>query len=61
MKKGESEVKFKSTLKTLRDVVNINFRGLYHKAYYGRNLRISEMSQSVCPWQAFPAKSSVCG
>ncbi len=24
-------------------------RGLYHKTYYGRNLRISVISQSVCP------------
>ncbi len=34
--------------------------GLYHKTYYGHNLRISVMSQSVCPWQAFPVQSSVC-
>ncbi len=34
-------------------------RGLYHKTYYGRHLRISIISLSVCPWQAFPARSSV--
>jgi hypothetical protein len=28
--------------------------GLYHKTYYGRNLRISVISLSVCPWEAFP-------
>jgi hypothetical protein len=28
------------------------------KTFYGRNFR---MSQTVCPWQAFPAKSDVCG
>ncbi len=28
--------------------------GLYHKPYYGCNLRISVISY-VCPWQAFPA------
>jgi len=33
--------------------------GLYHKTYYGRNLWISVISKSVCPWQAFPAQSSV--
>ncbi len=26
---------------------------------YSRNLRIFEISQSVCPWQAFPAQSHV--
>jgi hypothetical protein len=31
------------------------FWGLYHKTYYGHNLRNSVISLSVCPWQAFPA------
>ncbi len=35
--------------------------GLYYKTYYGRNLRIFVISLSVCPWQAFPAWSNVCG
>ncbi len=34
-------------------------RGLYHETHYSRNLRISVISQSVCPWQAFPAQSNV--
>jgi len=29
--------------------------GLYYKTFYGRNLHIFVISQSVCPWQAFPA------
>ncbi len=33
----------------------INTWGLYHKTYYGHNLRISVISQSVCPWPAFQA------
>jgi hypothetical protein len=36
-------------------------RGLYYKTYYGRHLRIFVINQSVCPWQAFPAKSNVYG
>jgi hypothetical protein len=28
---------------------------LYHKTYNNRNLWISVISESVCPWQAFPA------
>ncbi len=35
--------------------------GLYRKTYYGSNVQISVISQSVCPWQAFPAQCSVCG
>jgi hypothetical protein len=31
------------------------------KPFYGRTLRIFVKSKSVCPWQAFPAKSNVCG
>ncbi len=31
-------------------------RALYYKTFYGRNLRIFVISQSVCPWQAFPAQ-----
>ncbi len=30
-------------------------RGQCFKTFYGRNLRIFIKSQSVCPWQAFPA------
>jgi len=30
-------------------------RGQYYKTFYGRNLRISVISWSVCPWQASPA------
>ncbi len=33
--------------------------GLYHKTYHGCKLRIAIISQSVCPWRAFPAQSSV--
>ncbi len=29
--------------------------GLYYQTLYGRNLQIFVISQSVCPWQAFPA------
>jgi hypothetical protein len=29
--------------------------GLFYKTFYGRNLRILVISQSVCLWQAFPA------
>jgi hypothetical protein len=29
--------------------------------FFVRNLWISVISWSVCPWQAFPAKSNVCG
>ncbi len=35
--------------------------GQYYKSYNGRNLRIFVISQIVCPWQAFPAWSNVCG
>ncbi len=36
-------------------------RGLYNKTFYGRNLQIFVISQSVCLLQAFPAQSNVCG
>jgi len=36
-------------------------KGLYYKTFYGRNLRIFTISSSVCPWQAFPTYSNVCG
>ncbi len=29
-------------------------RGLYYKTFYGRNLQISVIRWSACPWQAFP-------
>ncbi len=36
-------------------------RGQYYTTFYGRNLPISIISSNVCPWQAFPALSNVCG
>jgi hypothetical protein len=39
---------------------NSFFQGQCYKTFYGRNLSISVTSYSVCPWQAFPAKSNVC-
>ncbi len=36
-------------------------QGQCHKPFYGRRLRIFVKSQSVYPWQAFPALSNVCG
>ncbi len=35
-------------------------QGLYYKTFFGRNLRIIMISQSVCIWQAFTAQSNVC-
>jgi hypothetical protein len=35
-------------------------KGQSYKTFYGCNLRIFVISWSVCPWQAFPAKSNVC-
>jgi len=32
-----------------------SFSGQCYKTFYGRKLRIFVISQSVCPWQAFPA------
>jgi hypothetical protein len=40
---------------------NINTRAQCYKTFYGRILRIFEISWSVCPWQAFPVKSNVWG
>ncbi len=31
------------------------FRGQFYKTFYGRKLLLFIMSQSVSPWQAFPA------
>jgi hypothetical protein len=39
----------------------INIRGLDYKTFYDPNLRIFVISWSVCPWQASPALSNVCG
>ncbi len=38
---------------------SIGSRASCYKSHYVRNLRIFVVSQSVCPWQAFPAKSNV--
>ncbi len=35
-------------------------RAQCYKKNYVRNLRISVISQSVCPWLAFPAQANVC-
>ncbi len=32
-----------------------------YKTFYGCRLRIFVISQSICPWQAFPAQFNVCG
>ncbi len=40
---------------------NIGPCGRYYKTFYGRKLRIFVISQSVCPSQAFPAQSNMCG
>ncbi len=36
-------------------------RGLFYKTFYGRNLLIFVIRQSVCLWQAFPPQSNICG
>jgi hypothetical protein len=36
-------------------------RGQCYKTFYGRKLQIFVISWSVCPWQALPALSNVCG
>ncbi len=33
--------------------------GRCQKTFYGRKLRLFIISQSICPWQAFPAQSNV--
>ncbi len=33
----------------------------YQEPFYGCNLQMFVISQSVCPWQAFPAQFNVCG
>ncbi len=40
-----------------------NFVPLSHsyKTFYDRNLQMSTISQSVCPWHAFSTLSNVCG
>ncbi len=39
----------------------VDSRGQYYIFFYGCNLLIFVISQSVCPLQAFPAQSSICG
>jgi hypothetical protein len=36
-------------------------QGLKYQTFYGCNLQIFVMSHSVCPWQAVPVQSNVCG
>jgi hypothetical protein len=36
-------------------------RAQCYKTFYVRALRIFVLSYSVCPWEAFPALSNVCG
>ncbi len=43
----ESDIKYDEVARKLAMVSSS--RGLYHKAYYGRNLQISVISQTVCP------------
>ncbi len=35
--------------------------GQYYKTFCGRKLRLFIMSYILCPWQAFPTWSNVCG
>jgi hypothetical protein len=35
--------------------VDLGSMGRYYKTFYGRNLRIFNITESACPWQAFPA------
>ncbi len=51
----------KSVTYARKKVYNIGPRIQCYKTFYGRYLRMFIISQSVCPWQAFPAKSSVQG
>ncbi len=39
---------------------NFGTQGQCYKTFFARNLYIFVISQSVCPWQAFPAQSNVC-
>ncbi len=41
--------------------MNIQPWSMYYKTFYGRNLQIFVISQSVCPWQALPFQSNNCG
>jgi hypothetical protein len=38
--------------------VGCESRAQYYKKIYGRKSRLFIISQSVCPWQAFPAYSN---
>ncbi len=40
---------------------NVVTRGQYYKTFLFVIYRFFLISKSVCPWQAFPAESKVCG
>ncbi len=42
-----------------RNPLSIPSRCQCYKTFYGRNLRIFVISQSVCPWQVLPAYQSI--
>jgi hypothetical protein len=52
-------LKFKQIKQQCQAKLANSNRGLYHKNYYGCNLRFFIISSSVCPWQVFPTWSSV--
>jgi len=39
---------------------DIDTKGQCYETFYGCNLQMGQRSKSVCPWRAFPSKSSVC-
>ncbi len=50
-----SGLQTKASKYTPKMFCDINYWGQSYETFYGRNLPIFEISQSVCPWQAFPA------
>ncbi len=63
LEQGESDwqddhfISLWSRMNIVRNLFNCtNTKGLYLKTFYSHNLRIYVISQSVCPWQAFPVQ-----
>ena len=44
-----------------KNVYGASSRGQIYKTIYSCNLQVLLKCYSVCPWQAFPVASNICG
>ncbi len=58
---GRKTEKLVTKIRNLRAKKFYNIGPRCYEYFYGRNLQMDQISWSVCPFQAFPALSNICG